>query len=92
MVKAPKKLREIIAGNIRECRKKQFPGLGGQKRCAQAFGVTQQYWSPWERGHRTPNEMRMLQLARFFGVTVEYLRSDNSRPYRSAAARAAAER
>lgn len=87
MVKAPKRLREIIANNIRECRKKHYPGLGGQKRCAQAFGVTQQYWSPWERGRRTPNEMRMHQLARFFGVTVEYLRADNTRPYKPAAAR-----
>ncbi len=37
------------------------------------FGVSQQQWSPWETGSRTPDEFRLAQLADFFGVTVEYL-------------------
>lgn len=77
MVKVPNELREIIARNIRNCRSKKFPGRGGAKKCAETFGVSPQQWSPWERGMRTPDEMRLEQLADFFGVSVEYLRRDN---------------
>ncbi len=80
MGKIPNELREIIARNIRECRLKKFPGRGGGKRCAEAFGVSPQQWSPWERGMRTPDEMRLSQLADFFGVTVEWMRRDNRPP------------
>lgn len=74
MGRVPQKLREIIAANIRECRLKKFPGQGGSKKCALAFGVSPQQWSPWERARRTPDEMRLSQLADFFGVTVDHLR------------------
>ncbi len=77
MGKIPNELREIIARNIKECRLKKFPGRGGGKRCAEAFGVSPQQWSPWERGMRTPDEVRLSQLAEFFGVTVEWMRRDN---------------
>lgn len=80
MGKIPNELRETIAHNIRECRLKKFPGRGGGKKCAEAFGVSPQQWSPWERGMRTPDELRLSQIAAFFGVTVEYLRRDNSAP------------
>ncbi|MCC8166827.1 MAG: helix-turn-helix domain-containing protein, partial [Planctomycetes bacterium] len=76
--KIPKTLRETIARNIRECRIKKYPGRGGGKRCAEDFGVTPQQWSPWERGMRTPDELRLSQISDFFGVTVEYLRRDHS--------------
>ncbi len=56
----------------------KFPGRGGGKKCAESFGVSPQQWSPWERGMRTPDELRLSQIADFFGVTVEYLRRDNS--------------
>lgn len=78
MGKIPNELRETIARNIRECRYKKYPGRGGGKKCAEAFGVSPQQWSPWERGMRTPDELRLSQIANFFGVTVEYLRRDNS--------------
>ena len=78
MGKIPTELRETIARNIRECRLKKFPGRGGGKKCAESFGVSPQQWSPWERGMRTPDEYRLSQIADFFGVTVEYLRRDNS--------------
>lgn len=78
MGKIPNELREIIARNIRECRIKKFPGRGGGKKCAETFGVSPQQWSPWERGMRTPDELRLSQIAEFFGVTVEFLRRDNS--------------
>ena len=77
MGKIPDELRETIARNIRECRMKKYPGRGGGKKCAGAFGVSPQQWSPWERGLRTPDEVRLTQIAGFFGVTVEYLRRDN---------------
>ena len=78
MGKIPSELRETIARNIRECRMKKYPGRGGGKKCAESFGVSPQQWSPWERGMRTPDELRLSQIAKFFGVTVEYLRRDHS--------------
>lgn len=78
MGKIPNELRETIARNIRDCRMKKFPGRGGGKKCAESFGVSPQQWSPWERGMRTPDELRLSQIAEFFGVTVEFLRRDNS--------------
>ncbi len=77
MGKIPKDLREAIARNIRDCRMKKFPGRGGGKKCAEEFGVSPQQWSPWERGMRTPDELRLSQIADFFGVSVEFLRRDN---------------
>ncbi len=77
MGKIPDELRRTIAANIRTCRSKKFPGTGGSKRCAKAFGVSPQQWSPWECGVRTPDETRLVKLAEFFGVTVEYLRTDH---------------
>ena len=80
MGKIPNELRETIAKNIRDCRLKKFPGRGGGKICAEAFGVSPQQWSPWERGMRTPDEVRLAQIATFFGVTVEFLRRSNIAP------------
>ncbi|MCD8141521.1 MAG: helix-turn-helix transcriptional regulator [Planctomycetaceae bacterium] len=80
MGKIPTELRNIIASNIRECRKKKYPGRGGSKKCAEKFGVSPQQWSPWERGKRTPDEDRLARIAEFFEVSVEFLRRDNSRP------------
>lgn len=73
MARIPDELRQVIARNIKHCRLQRFPGRGGVKQCAEAFGVMPQQWSPWEKGRRTPDENHMQQSARFFGVTVEYL-------------------
>lgn len=59
---------------------KKFPGRGGGKECAKAFGVSPQQWSPWERAVRTPNESRLAEIAKFFNVTVEWLRRDHPKP------------
>lgn len=86
MGKIPQPLRDAIAGNIRTERMRKFPGRGGSKRCAEAFSmftgksVSQQQWSPWERGIRTPDESRLEQIAKFFDKTVEYMRRDNRPP------------
>ena len=77
MGKIPDALREIIAWNIRDCRMRKFPGRGGGKKCAEAFKVSPQQWSPWESGKRTPDETRLEQIATFFDTTVEYMRRDN---------------
>ena len=80
MGRIPEKLRHIIAANIRAERMKKFPGRGGGKKCAEAFGVSPQQWSPWERAMRTPDELRLSQIADFFGVSVEYMRRDHAPP------------
>lgn len=77
MGKMPDALRETIARNIRYCRLHKFPGRGGGKRCAESFGVSPQQWSPWESGKRTPDELRLEQIASFFGTTVEWFRRDH---------------
>lgn len=59
-------LRENIARNIRELRMQRFPGRGGGKQCAKAFGVLPQQWCPWERGQRTPCERHLERIAEFF--------------------------
>ena len=90
MGKIPEELREIISRNIRECRMKKYPGRGGSKKCAEEFNVSPQQWSPWENGKRTPDEIRLEQLARFFDKTVEYMRRDN-RPGRQTESEAEAQ-
>lgn len=70
----PDALRRVIASNIRYCREQRFPGKGGSKRCADALGISQQQWSPWERGSRTPDESRLEKIANFFGTSVEWMR------------------
>lgn len=77
MGKIPQDLRATIAANIRACRMKKFPGRGGAKKCAEKFGVSPQQWSPWESGKRTPDELRLGQIAEFFGVTVAFMREDH---------------
>ena len=80
MGKIPEQLRQVIVANIRACRVEKYPGRGGGKRCAEAFGVSPQQWSLWACGLRTPDELRLSQIADFFGVTVEHMRRDHSTP------------
>lgn len=85
MGKMPDALRETIARNIRYCRMRKFPGRGGGKRCAESFGVSPQQWSPWESGKRTPDELRLEQIANFFGTTVEWFRRDHRQEFATSA-------
>lgn len=62
------KLKSIISKNIKKCRLKAFPGHGGGRRCAAAFGVTPSQWSHWENNRRIPDEYIRSQLAVFFGI------------------------
>lgn len=68
-----RELRSIVGENIKYCREKRFPGLGGGKECAEAFGVSPQQWSPWELGKRLPKEKRLKEIAEFFGTTMEWM-------------------
>jgi transcriptional regulator with XRE-family HTH domain len=68
--------KEVIAYNISEQRKLRYPGHGGGKKCAEAFGIPPQQWSPWESGSRTPDDNRLNQIAKFFEVTVADLRQE----------------
>ncbi len=83
MGKIPDEQRQIIAQNIRACRKRKFPGRGGGQKCAAMFSayvgknISPQQWSPWESGLRTPEESRLRQIASFFDTSVEYMRRDN---------------
>lgn len=85
MGKMPDALRETIARNIRDCRLRKYPGRGGGKKCAESFGVSPQQWSPWESGKRTPDELRLEQIAAFFGTTVEWFRRDHRHDVQSTA-------
>ncbi len=73
MTQVPQIIRTTIAQNIRRHRLQKYPGRGGAKACAAAFGVSPQQWSPWERGVRTPSEPYLRRLAEFFDTTVEEL-------------------
>ena len=68
--------REIIAYNITQLRKEKYPGKGGSYKCADDFKVPQSQWSPWETGRRTPDDSRLEQIAKFFGVTVDDIRQE----------------
>lgn len=80
MGQIPDALRHTIAANIRACREQKFPGRGGAKQCAEAFGVSPQQWSPWERGVRTPDECRLEAIATFFDKSVDELRRPQDPP------------
>ncbi|MCD8351202.1 MAG: helix-turn-helix transcriptional regulator [Planctomycetaceae bacterium] len=77
MPQLPQAIRSAIAQSIRRHRLQKFPGRGGAKACAEAFGVLPQQWSPWERGIRTPSEPHMQRLAEFFDTTIEEMRRPN---------------
>ena len=76
MARVTGELKHIIAYNISVLRRKKYPGRGGGKLCAEAFGIPQQQWSPWESGSRTPDEKRISHIAEFFNVTVDDLHQE----------------
>lgn len=68
-------LRLLIAWRIRNERSKLFPGIGGAKKCAEKFGVSQQQWSLYESGRRTPDDERLSELADLFKVTLKHMKT-----------------
>lgn len=77
IVERKEKMR-IISQNLRMLREQRFPGRGGSKRCAEAMELQQQQWSPWEKGTRLPNKIRLEKIAAFFEVGLDYLLTNHS--------------
>lgn len=68
-------LRKIIAWRIGDERRKNFPGFGGAKKCAEALGVSQSQLSHWEHDTRTPDNECLKKIAGVFGVTAKHLKT-----------------
>ncbi len=65
-----------ISRTITRLREQRFPGYGGKKKCAEAFGVHPQVWRDWEKGHRTPGPVYQRKLTEFFNITLSQLRGE----------------
>lgn len=44
-----------------------------QAKVAEALGITQQSYARWESGKVTPTSEKLAQIAKFYGVTTDYL-------------------
>ncbi|MCD8351536.1 MAG: helix-turn-helix domain-containing protein [Planctomycetaceae bacterium] len=73
MLQEHEHVRDVIAANLRNHREQKFPGHGGAKACAEAYGVVPQQWSQWETGRRMPEGEHLRKLALFFDTTVQDL-------------------
>lgn len=49
-----------------------------QAKVAQSLGTTQQSYARWENGKVTPTSEKLAQIAKFYGVTTDYLLGDQS--------------
>lgn len=70
-----RELRDIIAWRIATERRRMFPDRGGLGKCARAFGTSDQQWSQYENGRRTPDDGRLGEIAAFFSVSLEHLKT-----------------
>lgn len=52
---------------------REAAGYRSQQSFADAFGVAQSTVGGWEAGKREPNYETTMRLARFFGVSIDYL-------------------
>lgn len=68
-------LREIIAWRIASERKKKYPEVGGMGKCAEDFGKSLQQWSQYEHARRTPRDERLQEIADFFGVGIDHMKT-----------------
>lgn len=44
-----------------------------QVKVAESLGITQQSYARWENGKVTPTSEKLSQIAKFYGVTTDYL-------------------
>ncbi|HFU4175225.1 TPA: helix-turn-helix domain-containing protein [Streptococcus suis] len=44
-----------------------------QAKVADSLGITQQSYARWENGKVTPTSEKLAQIAKFYGVTTDYL-------------------
>lgn len=49
-----------------------------QAKVAQSLRTTQQSYARWENGKVTPTSEKLAQIAKFYGVTTDYLLGDQS--------------
>jgi len=61
---------------------RQEKGIG-QVELAKKLGVSKGIISLWENGLREPNMSSLIQLSKFFNVSIDYLvgRTDEKKPY-----------
>lgn len=50
---------------------KKLRGNKSQKQIADEIGITKSSWAMYERGERVPRDEIKIQIAHFFGKTVE---------------------
>lgn len=51
----------------------KYRGNRSQSEMGIMYNVTQQAWSNWENGHGTPRPVKMLQIAKDAGESIETL-------------------
>lgn len=51
----------------------KYRGHESQKNMAERYGVSQQLWSLWEKGERTPAAAVMLRIEKDSGIPMEDL-------------------
>lgn len=49
-----------------------------QAKVAKSLGTTQQSYARWENGKVTPTSEKLAQIAKFYGVTTDYLLGEQS--------------
>lgn len=67
----------IFALRLRECRKKR--GLT-QKEIAAQFNISETAWRYYESADRRPDILSLVEIADFFGVSVDYLLGRTAKP------------
>ncbi len=70
---------DLFSVRLKELREEA--GYSSQQSFADAFGIAQSTVGNWEAGRRTPTQKMTVQLAKFFGVTVDYLCGNVNEPY-----------
>ena len=71
-----------FAGRLKECRKTK--GLT-QKQAASFFDIAERHWQRYESGEQTPTFDGLLEIADYFGVSLDWLtgRTDNPDSHKS---------
>lgn len=73
----------IISNKVRQLREIKYPEHGGQKKCAEQFGVGLTTWNGWEAGRNIPSDKNQRKIAAFFKISVSELRGETTTPFRN---------
>ena len=74
-------VRALVARNLTQCRK--AAGLT-QLQVAEKLNYSDKAISKWERGEGLPDLLVLCELARLYGVTLDYFVHEHARPPRPA--------